>query len=88
MKMPMQIRKKLIRIQQNFLWGGVNGRKKLSWVKWEVVCKDKKKGGLGVRDLEAASLSLLMKWWRLLNREYSALWKDNLVNNVITLLIM
>jgi mannosylglycoprotein endo-beta-mannosidase len=49
-------------------------------VKWKVVCKDKKKGGLGVRDLEVVNLSLLSKWrWRLLNREDLALWKEVLV---------
>jgi hypothetical protein len=80
MKMPVQVRKKVVRIQRDFLWGGVNGRKKLSWVKWKVVCKDKKKGGLGVRDLEVVNLSLLSKWrWRLLNREDLALWKEVLV---------
>jgi hypothetical protein len=80
MKMFVQVRKKVVRIQWDFLWGGVNGRKKLSWVKWKVVCKDKKKGGLGVRDLEVVNLSLLSKWrWRLLNREDLALWKEVLV---------
>jgi hypothetical protein len=80
MKMPVQVRKKVVRIQRDFLWGGVNGKKKLSWVKWKVVCQDKKKGGLGVRDLELVNLSLLMKWrWRLLNREEVGLWKDVLI---------
>jgi hypothetical protein len=91
MKMPVRIRKKVTRIQRDFLWGGVNGTKKLSWIKWKVVCKDKKKGGLGVRDLEVMNTSLLLKWrWRLLNREDSPLWKEvlvakygnNIVNNV------
>ncbi|WJX49459.1 hypothetical protein P8452_35893 [Trifolium repens] len=62
MKMLVQVRKKVIRIQRDFLWGGVHGRSKLSWVKWEVVCKDKIKGGLGVRDLKVVNLSLLSKW--------------------------
>jgi hypothetical protein len=60
-------------------------------VKWEVVCKDKRKGGLGVRKLEVVNQSLLMKWrWRLLNSEDSSLSKEvlvakygmNIVNNV------
>ncbi|KAK2452536.1 hypothetical protein QL285_000319 [Trifolium repens] len=78
--MPVQVRKKVVRIQRDFLWGGVNGSKKLSWVKWKVVCKNKKEGGLGVRRIEVVNLSLLMKWrWRLLNGEESALWKKVLV---------
>jgi hypothetical protein len=62
MKMPVQVRKKVVRIQHDFLWGGVNGNKKLSWVKWKVVCREKKKGGLGVRNLEVVNTSLLLKW--------------------------
>jgi hypothetical protein len=66
MKTPVRIRKKVTRIQRDFLWGGVNGTKKLNWIKWKVVCKDKKKGGLGVRDLEVMNTSLLLKWrWTL-----------------------
>jgi mannosylglycoprotein endo-beta-mannosidase len=80
MKMPVLVRKKVVRIQRDFLWGGVNGNKKLSWVKWEVVCRAKNKGGLGVRNLEVVNISLLMKWrWRLLNNDDPALWKDVLV---------
>jgi hypothetical protein len=80
MKMPVQVRKIVVSIQRDFLWGGVNGRKKLSWVKWKVVCKDKKKGGLGVGDLDLVNISLLSKWrWRLLNRNEVALWKEVLV---------
>jgi hypothetical protein len=80
LKMPVQVRKKVVGIQRDFLWGGVNGRKKLSWVKWKVVCKDKKKGGLGVRDLDLMNVSLLSKWrWRLLNRNEVPLWKEVLV---------
>jgi hypothetical protein len=44
------------------------------------VCKEKSKGGLGVRDLEVVNLSFLTKWrWRLLDREDLALWKEVLM---------
>ncbi|PNX74297.1 ribonuclease H [Trifolium pratense] len=80
MKMPVQVIKKVTRIQREFLWGGVNGGKKLGWIKWKVVCQEKKNGGLGVRDIKVVNLSLLMKWrWRLLCREDLGLWKEVLV---------
>ncbi|MCI15852.1 RNA-directed DNA polymerase (Reverse transcriptase), partial [Trifolium medium] len=44
LKMPVQVLKKVIRIQREFLWGGVNGGKKLTWIKWSVVCQEKKNG--------------------------------------------
>ncbi|GAU23391.1 hypothetical protein TSUD_334390 [Trifolium subterraneum] len=80
MKMPAQVIKKVTRIQRDFLWGGVNGHKKLSWVKWKVICQEKKNGGLGIRDLKVTNISLLMKWrWRLLQSNDTALWKEVLV---------
>lgn len=54
------------------MWGG----RKINWVKWSVVCKPKKEGGLGVRDVRAVNLSLLGKWkWHLLT-DRRALWKE------------
>jgi hypothetical protein len=79
LKVPSKVRKKIIRIQREFLWGGVKGGKKVSWVKWSVVCKEKKQGGLGVRDIDWLNISLLAKWrWRLLQPGLP-LWKEVLV---------
>ncbi|GAU26515.1 hypothetical protein TSUD_361480 [Trifolium subterraneum] len=78
-KMPVLVIKKIIRIQREFLWGGVKGGRKISWVKWKEVCKPRCQGGLGVRDVGKVNLSLLIKWrWRLLQPE-GAFWKELLV---------
>ncbi|MCH88765.1 RNA-directed DNA polymerase (Reverse transcriptase), partial [Trifolium medium] len=80
MKMPVQVIKKVTRIQRDFLWGGVKGGRKLSWVKWKVVCQPNKNGGLGIRDLKVTNISLLMKWrWRLLQSSDMGIWKEVLV---------
>ena len=69
----------MVQIQREFLWGGVGGGSKISWVKWETVCSHKSKGWLGVRHVKLVNLSLLAKWrWRLLQGE-NAIWKDILV---------
>jgi hypothetical protein len=76
MKMPSHVWKKLIGIQRSFLWGGVNRGRKINWVKWEVVCKPKSEGGLGVKDVRLMNVSLLAKWrWRILLNEQS-LWRE------------
>ncbi|KAK2446576.1 hypothetical protein QL285_017365 [Trifolium repens] len=76
MKIPILVWKKVRRIQREFLWGSRNGRRRISWVKWDTVCKPKKWGGLGVRDIRAVNISLLAKWrWRLLHSD-GAIWKD------------
>ncbi|KAK2425495.1 hypothetical protein QL285_035737 [Trifolium repens] len=77
--MPVSVWKKVIKIQHQFLWGDVRGGKKISWVKWEVICKEKSQGGFGVRDIRLVNLSLLSKWrWRLL-QPGMPLWKEVLV---------
>ncbi|KAK2438342.1 E3 ubiquitin-protein ligase UPL1 [Trifolium repens] len=43
LKIPIQVWKKFRRIHWEFLWGG---RKKIDWVKWDVVCQPKCLGGL------------------------------------------
>jgi hypothetical protein len=79
LKLPVVVLKKLIRIQREFLWGGVKGGRKVSWVKWSEVCRPKCQGGLGVRDVGKVNLSLLIKWrWKLLQSD-DAVWKKVLV---------
>lgn len=77
--MPVKVLKKIVRIQREFIWGGVEGGRKINWVKWSSVCQPKEHGGLGVKDVRLMNLSLLAKWrWRLVNEE-NALWKEMLV---------
>jgi hypothetical protein len=77
--MPVCVAKKIVRIQREFLWGGLEGGRKINWVNWKTVCHPKDYGGLGVRDVVLVNLSLLAKWkWRLLQGE-NALWRTALV---------
>jgi hypothetical protein len=70
---------KVFRIQREFLWGGIKGSRKISWVKWRDVCLPRSQGGLGVRDVGKVNSNLLIKWrWKLLEGE-DAVWKDILV---------
>jgi hypothetical protein len=79
LKMPKKVWKELIKIQRVFLWAGLSKHSKTCWVKWDVICKPKKEGGLGVRNLRLVNVSLLAKWkWKLLSRD-DELWKDVVV---------
>jgi hypothetical protein len=76
MKIPIVVWKKVRRIQRDFLWGNRSGTKRINWVKWDTVCKPKRLGGLGVRDVRAVNISLLSKWrWRLLEDD-KVMWKE------------
>lgn len=50
-----------MKIHRRFLWGGVIEGSKISWVKWEDVCKPKNLWGLSVCDLRLVNLALLGK---------------------------
>ena len=73
--MPKLVARRLEKLQRDFSWGGANGGKKGHLVKWEVVCVDKEKGGLGLRKFACLNKALLGKWiWRFA-RAKEDLWK-------------
>jgi hypothetical protein len=68
LKMPVRVWKEVVRIQRNFLWGGLSNKNKICWVKWSDVCKPRKEAGLGIKDIRLVNTSLLAKWrWKLLS---------------------
>jgi hypothetical protein len=77
MRMLVKVWRRLVRIQREFLWGGVGGGRKINWVKWSKVCQPKENGGLGIRDIKLVNLSLLAKWrWRIIQGERYSLESD------------
>jgi hypothetical protein len=67
LKLPVKVWREVVRIQRKFLWGGLSSKNKMCWVKWSDICKPKKEGGLGIKDLRLMNASLLSKWrWKLL----------------------
>lgn len=48
---PRLVRVRIEHTQRNFLWGGGALENKPHLVKWEVVYRDKKRGGLGIKSL-------------------------------------
>ncbi|GLT66338.1 hypothetical protein SLA2020_387060 [Shorea laevis] len=73
---PKSVMDELVSIQRNFLWGGPELKRKISWVKWDVICYRKEKGGLGVPDLKRRNWALLGKWWFRLGDGVESLWKQ------------
>lgn len=59
--MPQGVINKCRRIMRSFLWGGKEDRRSVAWVSWEVICKPKELGGLGLRDWESFNQALLGK---------------------------
>ena len=62
LRLPSSIRRRLEQIQRDFLWDGGNLERKHHFVRWELVCLSKKKGGLRVKCLSILNKALLSKW--------------------------
>ena len=78
-QMPKSVARRLENFQRDFLWGGGSVERKAHLIKWEMICADKNKWGLGLRKLVFLNKALLGKWiWRF------ACDKDNLWKQVIT----
>ncbi|KAJ9538095.1 hypothetical protein OSB04_030828 [Centaurea solstitialis] len=57
-----------------FFWGGTDNQKKICWMAWENVIRDKSCGGLGIGSLCSLNMALLAKWrWRE-RTETDAIW--------------
>jgi len=73
--LPKTIIKNMDKIRRSFFWQGGGTKKKYHLVKWETICKSKKYGGLGIKDLRKMNISLLCKWWWKLEME-EGLWQE------------
>ena len=47
------------KMQRDFIWKSEAGKRKIHAVSWEMICKEKKNGGLGLRNLEVMNDALL-----------------------------
>ncbi|XP_026383886.1 uncharacterized protein LOC113279410 [Papaver somniferum] len=84
--LPVSMEKRLNQLMRRFLWDSNEDIRKMCWVSWIKICKPKKLGGLGVKDLRSTSKALKAKWiWRYA-REKKALWRkvvqEKLKNNM------
>jgi ribonuclease HI len=76
---PKKIIRAIRMLQRNFLWQGVQQKKKWALVQWDRLCLPKHQGGLGIRDPGKLNQIMGAKiWWRWLKNPSAAwaqLWK-------------
>jgi hypothetical protein len=66
--------RRMDKVRRKFFWQGGQLKKIYHLVKWDKVRKSKKKGGLGLKNLRKMNISLLCKWWWMLEKE--GLWQE------------
>ncbi|PRQ26177.1 putative RNA-directed DNA polymerase [Rosa chinensis] len=73
-KLPNSIWSSLDKLNRYFLWGDCNGKKKVHLIRWDMICKPKEFGGLGIKSTTHMNQAMLAKAsWRLIQRE-NGLW--------------
>lgn len=71
-KLPKEVCDKITSAMIEFWWSSGSNKRKIPWVAWQKLCKDKEMGGLGFHDIEKFNQSLLAKQaWRIWERPSS-----------------
>ena len=61
-EIPKGVLKKFKQYKSSFFWQGGSDKKKYRLAKWDILCRPKDQGGLGLIDLKVPNKCLLSKW--------------------------
>jgi len=69
-EIPKCVLKRLDFYRSTFFWQGNSDKNKYHLAKWDILCRPKDQGGLGIADLSITNKCLLSKWlFKLLNED-------------------
>jgi hypothetical protein len=69
-EIPKGVLKNLDHYRSRFFWQGSSDKHKYRLAKWDILCRPKDQGGLGILNLQLQNKCLLAKWLvNLLNTE-------------------
>jgi hypothetical protein len=81
-EIPKGVLKNLDHFRSRFFWQGSSDKHKYRLAKWNILCRPKDQGGLGILDLKLQNKCLLAKWLvNLLNTD--GLWQSLLRNKYL-----
>jgi exonuclease III len=83
LEIPVGVRKRLDFYRSRFFWQSDEHKRKYRLTKWNIICRPKDQGGLGIEVLELKNKCLLSKWlFQLLNEE--GVWQELLRNKYLS----
>jgi hypothetical protein len=82
LEIPKGVRKRLDFYRSRFFWQSDETKKKYRLTKWNIICRPKDQGGLGIEVLELKNKCLLSKWlFKLLSED--GMWQQILHNKYL-----
>jgi hypothetical protein len=83
LEIPVGVRKRLDFYRSRFFWQSDEAKRKYRLTIWNIICRPKDQGGLGIEVLELKNRCLLSKWlFKLLNEE--GVWQELLHNKYLS----
>jgi hypothetical protein len=82
LEIPIGVRKRLDFFRSRFFWQSDGHKRKYRLTRWNILCRPKDHGGLGIEVLELKNKCLLSKWlFKLLNE--GGVWQELLKNQYL-----
>ena len=81
-EIPKEVLKKLNFYRSRFFWQGDGHKRKYRLSKWDILCRPKEQGGLGIMDLKVRNKFFLSKWLFKLTNE-DGIWQQILRNKYL-----
>ena len=82
-EVPVGVRKRLDFYRSRYFWQCDERKQKYRLAKWDIICKPKDQGGLGIENLEVKNRCLLSKWLSKLSVETEATWVQILLSKYL-----
>src|ERR1043165_188116 len=82
-EVPVGVRKILDFYRSRFFWQSDETKKKYRLARWDIICRPKEQGGLGIKNLEVKNRCLLSKWLYRLSVETDGMWVQILRNKYL-----
>ena len=79
-EIPIGVQKRLDFFRSRFFWQSDGHKRKYRLTKWDILCRPKDQGGLGIEVLKLKNRCLLSKWLFKLLTEEGGVWQE-LINN-------